>query len=114
LLWQADIAVSTAIHDFFGAAMVEAVTCDCFPVMPRRLAYPELIPQEWHDRVFYSDRTGLVSLLRERIQHPQQTRGWSLRPAMAWLDWSNMAPQYDQVLSDLVTGGGHRGRAARC
>ena len=43
-LWRADIAVSTAIHDFFGAAVVEAIYCDCLPILPNRLAYPQFVP----------------------------------------------------------------------
>ncbi len=45
LLQQADIVVSTALHEFFGAATVEACYCGCFPILPRRLAYPELHPK---------------------------------------------------------------------
>jgi len=102
LLWQADIVVSTALHDFFGAATVEAIYCDCFPVLPRRLAYPELIPTDWHERVLYSDFEGLVQRLRQRILDVETTRRLSLRAAVCPLDWSLMAPRYDQVLAELA------------
>ena len=35
LLWKADIVVSTAIHEFFGTAVVVACYCGCFPVLPQ-------------------------------------------------------------------------------
>ena len=44
LLRRADIVVSTAEHEFFGIAIVEAVAACAFPVLPNRLVYPERIP----------------------------------------------------------------------
>jgi glycosyltransferase involved in cell wall biosynthesis len=47
LLCQADIIVSTAIHEFFGISVIEAVRAGCMPVLPNRLSYPELFAAEY-------------------------------------------------------------------
>ncbi len=47
LLQSSHIAVSTAWHEFFGVAMLEATWHGARPVVPDRLAYPELFPPEY-------------------------------------------------------------------
>lgn len=42
-LTRADVFVSTAIHEFFGLAAVEAIAAGARPLLPRRLAYPEVL-----------------------------------------------------------------------
>lgn len=44
LLAAADVVVSTAVHDFQGLAMLEAMASGCLALAPRRLAYPEYVP----------------------------------------------------------------------
>ncbi len=63
LLGSCDIAVSTAANEFFGLAMLEACYAGCTPVVPDRLAYPELYPAPYR----YSSPKGLVALLRSLI-----------------------------------------------
>jgi glycosyltransferase involved in cell wall biosynthesis len=100
-LWQADIVVSTALHDFFGAAVVEACYCGCFPVLPRDLAYTELIPAAHHDACLYADFDGLLDRLRWVITHVESARAFSVREHVARFDWDHMAPIYDKLLADL-------------
>jgi len=59
LLASADIAVSTAIHEFFGVSMLEATHFGAHPLVPDRLSYPELFPAEHR----YKDVGDLVSKL---------------------------------------------------
>ena len=41
-LWKADILPVTINQEFFGASVMEAVYCHCYPLLPRRLTYHEL------------------------------------------------------------------------
>jgi glycosyltransferase involved in cell wall biosynthesis len=47
LLRQGDVVVSTANHEFYGIAVLEAVRAGCRPLVPDRLSYRELFPQEF-------------------------------------------------------------------
>jgi len=96
LLWQGDIVVSTAVHEFFGAAVLEACYCDCFPILPARLSYPELLPGESHEACLYPDLDGLLARLRRAIVEIEGTRARSLRDAVARYDWGQVAPLYDR------------------
>ena len=40
-----DWVTSTARHEFFGIAVVEAMLAGCLPWLPDRLSYPELVPE---------------------------------------------------------------------
>jgi len=98
LLWAADIVVSTAIHDFFGAAVVEAIYCGCRPVLPQRLAYPEQIPQEQWINCLYENFDELLAQLRQAIIQPKL----DLQAAVARYDWGTMASRYDAMLEKMV------------
>ncbi len=43
-LGSCDWVNSTALHEFFGIAVVEALLSGCLPWLPNRLSYPELLP----------------------------------------------------------------------
>ncbi|MDW8101045.1 MAG: DUF3524 domain-containing protein [Anaerolineae bacterium] len=101
LLWQADVVVSTARHEFFGIAVVEAIYCGCHPLLPRDLSYPEIIPSEWHSECLYEGLDDLVDRLRQVLQQPRVASP-ALRQAMSRFDWSNLAPLYDALLLEAA------------
>ena len=63
LLRSSDIAVSTATNEFFGLAMIEAAYAGCYPLVPDRLVYPEIYP----DECLYADDDRLVAKLRSLV-----------------------------------------------
>lgn len=102
-LHAADVVVSTALQEFFGIAVVEAVAAGCMPLLPDRLSYPGLIPPEWHQDCLY-ERGELTARMRWALTHPARTRaiGSDLAPHMARYDWAAMPPRYSQALTRLT------------
>jgi len=101
-LKRADVVVSTARHEFFGIAVVEAVACGCFPLLPDRLSYPEIIPPGLHGRHLYSGRGDLRDRLARLIADPASVRSVSLRSEMERFSWAAVARQFDAAFEEIV------------
>ena len=101
LLRKADIVVSSAIHEFFGIAIVEAISQGCFPVLPNRLSYPELIPPRYHKACLYKNGDSLVELLGWAISHPDRAHALAVELSFEVqnFDWAHMAPRYDEAMT---------------
>jgi len=100
-LWAADLLPVTSRHDFFGISVAEAVYCRTRPLLPERLAYPELIPAEWQAACFYAREAELTDRLEAALSEPVP-EPTPLREAMAAFDWSRMAPRYDRALAAVA------------
>jgi glycosyltransferase involved in cell wall biosynthesis len=103
LLRRADIVVSTAIHEFFGVAIVEAIYAGCLPVLPDRLSYPELIPESHHTVCLYGSFEELVAGLRWALKRSDEVRALAqeLQSTVARFDWGEMAPIYDRQIAGV-------------
>ena len=62
-LWNSDVVVSPAVPEFYVFAGMEAACCGCRPLLPRRLAYPELYGEE----CLYDGEEELEERLRQFI-----------------------------------------------
>ncbi|MEE4383793.1 MAG: DUF3524 domain-containing protein [Pseudomonadales bacterium] len=85
-LADADVVLSTALHDFQGLSVLEAVALGCAPVVPDRLAYREflpraaLVPGDADD----ADRDGAALAARLLAEAERPTAA----PDLASLTWS--------------------------
>lgn len=102
-LWQADILPVTSRHDFFGASVVQAIYCNCYPLLPKRLAYPEHIPNEHHSRFFYEDTVDLGVKLEGLLSNYGEAGHQPLTGFVDRYDWQRMAPEYDDFFERLVS-----------
>jgi glycosyltransferase involved in cell wall biosynthesis len=98
-LGRADIVVSVARHEFFGAGVVEAIAAGAWPILPDRLAYPEILPKPLHRSCLYRTEGQLVSKLRWAIRNLDKVRATNVAPAVSRFDWPRMITRYDAVLA---------------
>lgn len=103
LLWQADVTFSTARHEFFGISILEAIYAHTLPILPRRLSYPELIPEAFHTHCLYDRRPGLLSRLRKAFADPAAARETAANLAVFanQFSWTAQAPHYDEAFEQL-------------
>ncbi len=66
LLSKSRVAVSTASHENFGIAMLEATMLGCTPIVPNRLAYKELYPE----CLRYDTYSELKELVKKYLDEP--------------------------------------------
>jgi len=84
-LGRADVVVSTARHEFYGIAVLEALAAGCAPLLPSRLSYPELLGSEGGGRLWTSPEE-LVAALARLAAEPR-----ALRTEAARAGWRALA-----------------------
>ncbi len=101
------IVISTAHQENFGISMVEAIRHGCLPLLPARLAYPEILPEAFHDRFLYTNRQDLENKLAALISRYGEFKSARkpLARAMERYSWKLMAPRYDRELDRLAGSG---------
>jgi glycosyltransferase involved in cell wall biosynthesis len=102
LLRRADLVVSTADHEFFGVSILEAVVAGAFPLLPRRLSYPELIPAALHPACLYADEDDLLAKARTRLAAPRRAPPSLRSHVIDHFDWSVVAERYDDLVDELA------------
>ncbi len=101
LLWMSDIVVSTAEVDYYPTAIIEAIFCECFPLLPNRLGYPSLFPAGQHERFLYDTPQALYQKLKCLLLDPLEIRSANLRANMLAFDWEKVIADYDRELVEL-------------
>lgn len=97
LLLKSDVLPVTSHQDFFGMAVVEAVASGVYPLLPKRLAFPEILDCSKYPHHFY-DEEKLETSLRNNIN---KIASHELRRSVARFDWSQMVNKYDEIFERL-------------
>ncbi len=111
ILKDSDIIVSTAGHEFFGISTVEAIAAGIYPVLPKRLSYPEILQLDKNKQAqqfFYDSGIGaLADKLADLIQRIEENNLWVNDKSIAaklteHFQWKNLVPVLDNALEKLL------------
>ena len=81
---------------------MEAIYCNTWPILPNRLAYPELIPKHLHKNYFYEDNDSLYTKLKWSINNLDKIRKINLKTIAAKYDWTRVSTTYDKIFSEEI------------
>lgn len=102
VLRSADVVVSTALHDFQGLAVLEAVACDCLPVVPDRLAYPQFFEEKYRYPSHVENNEKQAEVLANHLKclaNDYNSQQLPKAPDLRELSWQQMKPKYASLMN---------------
>jgi glycosyltransferase involved in cell wall biosynthesis len=105
LLGASHVVLSTALHDFQGLAVLEAVAAGCVPLVPNRQAYPE-----WFGSGFcyagdvespLNEANNMAHALHGRIEEYKQFR-FPAAPDVSAFGWNYLKNDYDLLFHSAI------------
>jgi glycosyltransferase involved in cell wall biosynthesis len=93
LLQRSDVVISTALHDFQGMAILEAVAANCIPLVPNRLAYPELLGEKFCYDQGINESLNLATKLLEYV-NLKKNGSLPAPPNISRLSWQCLRAHY--------------------
>ena len=98
-LMKSDVIPVTSNQDFFGVSVVEAISSGVYPILPARLAYPEILDYKNNSEIFYSNNTELYNKLYSYLNDYKVLRKSTSKyeDLVNRFDWSNMIEIYDKT-----------------
>lgn len=94
------IVVSTALHEFFGLAVREAIALGCRPLLPRRVVYPEMVGGR--KECLYDTEEDLADRLARVLASPEAPPDPFLVTMMTSHSVENVVARWDEWLDEMA------------
>ncbi|MBP5406204.1 DUF3524 domain-containing protein [bacterium] len=88
LIAGCDILPVTSKHEFFGISVLEAASAGVIPVLPKRLSYPEIFPQDKFAGLFYEDGK-LSDFIKNFAENPDFSLRNEVSERASLFDWNH-------------------------
>jgi len=101
ILDATDVIFSTADHEFFGLSIVEAMTRGAVPLLPNRLAYPEVVGSicgDHADHFLYNDFDDAIEKLKSFDSLEAAIRETLVTNCRALYGWETRASALDDAI----------------
>jgi glycosyltransferase involved in cell wall biosynthesis len=107
LLVQADVVLSTALHDFQGLSVIEGACHGCLPLVPDRLCYGEWFATAFRYDSFVNDSDAEAAALT--VQLADWIAAFELgklpaAPDLSQLSWATLKPRYGDIFTTVAAG----------
>ncbi|BCD99195.1 hypothetical protein MARGE09_P3396 [Marinagarivorans cellulosilyticus] len=104
VLASSDIVLSTALHDFQGLAVLDAVAAGCTPLLPKRVAYPDFFSAEYlylsEEGATYSNETS--SAVKALVAYGSGVTALNA-PDITQYSWRALTQQYQNAIHQLAS-----------
>ena len=102
-LKKADFVISTAIQENFGISVVEAVSAGAIPLLPARLAYPEVLPGQFHKDLLFNSLPDFTDKMTAMIGRSDISLvREDLSRAMQCYSWVNIIRRFDRLFEETL------------
>jgi len=101
VLNKTDVILSTADHEFFGISIVEAIARGALPLLPNRLAYPEVVGALCGtdaEKFLYKDIPDAIAKLQSLKKTPVENRQQLAKRCREVFGWKVRAAAMDEAL----------------
>jgi len=105
VLQQSHVVLTTALHEFQGLAVLEAIASGCVPLVPERLAYPEFIPDGYRYPSFPDDPERESEAIAGQLQHLCECYERDELPGIPdiqQLAWPGLVQAYEAEINGLA------------
>ncbi len=100
-LRSADAFLSTALHEFQGLSVLEAVACGCTPVLPAREVYPALFAEQYlYNCAEDIDQEATAAC--NKLSEAATERDTRMPPDVSYISWNNQRGAYEDMLNSIT------------
>lgn len=106
ILVEADLVISSALHEFQGLAVLEALAAGCRPLVPDRLAYRDYVPDQYRYPSYPEQPAREIEALIEKLsQVCAEPRRIREAPAVdvEKFRWAHLESKYREQIEEVTT-----------